>query len=271
MTLPLLLRAAGDCELDPARLVEVFADQRRRLLADLRVFGPDDWAAPSRCAEWSAHDVVRHLCDGTPVLAAGPDDHTLDQHAGFDPRTTPHRWLDASAGESPAATLDRLAATTEAALAAARDRLAVGDRYDVRLLDRTVDWTVRALHLFWDSWLHERDVFLPRGVERAVDDDGTRYAVAYGLFLAGTVAGRSGQGHYRLVLGGPGGGAFDLDTRRPATLTVTPLPATGPAGPLAAEVADAVAGRGPGAVLDGLPPALTRLARFFTTPVAAPA
>ena len=61
---------------------------------------------------------------------------------------------------------------------------------------------------------------------------------------------------------------FDLDTHRPVTLTVT---RTAEAGPPAAEVADALAGRGPTAVLDGLPAgaqtALTRLARFFNTPV----
>ena len=281
--LTLLLRAAGRCDLDPARLIEVFADQRRRLLADLRGFGPDDWAAPTRCTEWSAHDIVRHLCDSTPAIAAGPDDRTLDLTAGFDPRTTPRRWLGASAGESPAATLHRLAARTEEALTSARDRLTLGHRFDVRLLHMSMDWTVQALHLFWDSWLHERDVFLPRGVDRPVDADATRYATAYGLFLAGTVAGSSGdEMRIRLVLGGDGGGVFDLDTHRPVTLTVTRTPGAGPAGagpaeggPATAEVADALAGRGPTAVLDGLPAgtrtALTRLAHVLATPVETPA
>ena len=265
----LLLRTAGGCDLDPEHLIEVFGDQRRRLLADLRGFGPDDWAAPTRCVGWSAHDVVRHLCDCTPAIAAGPDDRTLDRTAGFDPRTTPRRWLAASAGESPAATLHRLAARTEEALTSARDRLALGHRFDVRLLQGPMDWTVQTLHLFWDSWLHERDVFLPRGVDRPVDADATGYATAYGLFLAGTVAGSSGDAmRQRLVLGGDGGGVFDLDTHRPVTLTVT---RTAEAGPPAAEVADALAGRGPTAVLGGLPAgartALTRLAHFLNTPV----
>jgi hypothetical protein len=33
----------------------------KRFTEVLRGFSPDDWAAPTRCADWSAHDVVRHL------------------------------------------------------------------------------------------------------------------------------------------------------------------------------------------------------------------
>ncbi len=86
----LLLRTGGACDLDPGRLFEVFGEQRQRFVAVLRGFGPDDWAAPTRCAEWSAHDVIRHLCDCNALAAGvGPDDRTLDIAAGFDPRITP--------------------------------------------------------------------------------------------------------------------------------------------------------------------------------------
>ena len=55
----------------------------------------------------------------------------------------------------------------------------------------------------------------------------------------------------KLTLGGDGGGVFDLDTHGDVTLTVTPATA---AGPPAAEVADALAGRAQtAAVLGGLP------------------
>ena len=70
----LLLRTAGTCDIDPQHLVDMFGEQRRRFVAVLQGFGPDDWAAPTRCADWSAHDVVRHLCDCNKIAAdAGPD------------------------------------------------------------------------------------------------------------------------------------------------------------------------------------------------------
>ena len=56
----LLLQAAGVCDFDPEHLLDVFGQQRQRFVAVLRGFGPDDWAAPTRCTDWSAHDVVRH-------------------------------------------------------------------------------------------------------------------------------------------------------------------------------------------------------------------
>jgi uncharacterized protein (TIGR03083 family) len=267
----LLLRTADACDLDPEHLLEVFGEQRRRFAAVLQGFGPDDWAAPTRCADWSAHDVVRHLCDGNAIgIAADAGDGTLDLTAGFDPRITPRGWLTASAGESPGATLSRFAATTEELLALLRTRLAQNVSFDVRLPYGPMDWTVLALHGFWDSWLHERDVLLTRGAEHPTDGDATAYATAYGVFVAAAVASMFGDPvREKLTLGGDGGGVFDLDSRGSVTLTVTRV-AT--AGPPAAQVADALAGRAQiAAVLGDLPAssraALSRLADFFNTPI----
>jgi len=268
----LLLRTAGRSDLDPTRLLDVFAAQRRRLCDDLRSLSPEQWSAPSRCPGWSVQDTVRHLGDVTGAVAAGPGDRMFDVTAGFDPRTTPRQWLAASAGESPADTLDRLATTTEKALAVARDRLARDDRFDVVLPYGPMDWTVQALHVLWDSWLHERDIFLPLGVDRPADPEATSYATAYGLLIAAAVAQKFGaQVRQRLELGGDGGGVFELDSDESVLLTAT-LTATRAesAAPPAAEVTDALAGRGSAAVLDGVPDesrtALTVLATFFTTP-----
>jgi uncharacterized protein (TIGR03083 family) len=267
----LLLRTAGACDLDPEHLTDVFGEQRQRFVTVLRGFGPDDWAAPTRCADWSAHDVVRHLCDCNALAAgAGPDDRTLDITAGFDPRITPRGWLTASAAEPPGATLARFVATTEELLAVLRARLAQNRRFNVRLPYGPMDWTVFALHGFWDSWLHERDVLLARGTEHPTDDDATAYATAYGLFIAAAVASTFGdQVREKLTLGGDGGGVFDLDSRGAVTLTVTRMTTTGPP---AAEVADALAGRSPATAVLGDVPASTRaalshLANFFNTPV----
>jgi uncharacterized protein (TIGR03083 family) len=267
----LLLRTRGACDFDAERLLDVFGEQRQRFAAVLHGFGPDDWAGPTRCADWSAHDVVRHLCDCNAIAAAaGIDDRTLDITAGYDPRITPSGWLTASAGESPGATLGRLVATTDELLVVARDRLAQGRRFDVRLPCGPMDWTVLMLYAFWDSWIHERDVLLARGTEHPTDDDATAYATAYGLFMAAAVASMFGdQVRETLKLGGDGGGVYDVDSRGAVTLTVTRVTT---AGPPAAEVADALAGRSPvAAVLGGLSAssraALSRLADFLNTPV----
>ena len=267
----LFLRTAGACELDPEHLLEVFGEQRQRFVTVLRGFGPDDWAAPTRCAGWSAHDVVRHLCDGNAIgIAAGPDGRTLDITAGFDPRITPCRWLAASASEPPDATLGRFVATTAEALGIGRYRLAQGVRLNGRLPYGPMDWTVLVLHHFWDSWIHERDVLLARGAEHPTDDDATAYATAYGVFIAAAVASMFADPvQEKLTLGGDGGGIFEVDGRSGVTLTVN---RGNTAGPPAAGVADALAGRSPiAAVLGDLPPrsctALSHMADFFNTPV----
>lgn len=268
MVLPsrLLLRTEGPCDIAPEHLLHMFGRQRQRFAAVLRGFGPDDWAGPTRCADWSAHDVVRHLCDCN-AIAAGPEDHALDLTAGFDPRTTPRSWPAISVGQSPGVSFSRFLTTTDELLALLRDRLARGLRFDVRLPYGPMDWTILVLHAFWDSWLHERDVLLARGREHPTDGDATLYAAAYGLFVAAAAAAMfGGQVQEKLTLGG---GVFDLDSRDGVTLTVTRV-TTG--GPPAAEVADALAGRLPAtAALGDLPASsratLLRMANFFNTPV----
>jgi len=265
----LLLRTGEPCGIAPEQLLHVFGTQRQRFAAVLRGFGPDDWAGPTRCADWSAHDVVRHLCDCN-TIAAGTDDRVLDLTAGFDPRITPRGWPAVSASQSPGASFSRFLATTHELLALLRDRLAQGLRFDVCLPYGPMDWTILVLHVFWESWLHERDVLLAQGREHPADGDATAYAAAYGLFIAAAVAAMfGGQVRETLTLGGDGGGIFELDNRDGVTLTVTRVPT---AGPPAAEVADALAGRLPAtAVLGDLPASsratLLHMANFFNTPV----
>jgi len=99
------------------------------------------------------------------------------------------------------------------------------------------------------------------------------YAAAHGLLLAAAVAPM--HGHPGAPHAGPGGdgrGVFGLDSRGPLTVTVTRVPT---AGPPAAEITGALAGRAAAAgLLGGLPAsaraALPRLAGFCNTPVTPP-
>ena len=266
----LLLRTAGACDIDPEHLLDVFGEQRRRFVTVLQGFSPDDWAAPTRCAHWSAHDVVRHLRDDNAIMAgASADDRTLDLTAGYDPRVTPRTRLAESAAESPACTLSRLVASSEENDVLARDWLARNRGFDIRLPFGAMDWTVLVLHGFWDSWIHERDVLLAQNIEHPTDDDATFYATAYGVFLAGVAAWMFGSPvHEVLKLSGNGGGVFDLDARGGVTLTVHRGTTEGPP---AAQVADALAGRAPiAAVLSDLlvssRAALSCLGDYFNAP-----
>ena len=235
----LLLQTEGECDIDPERLLDVFSEQRQRFVTILRGFGPEDWVERTRCSDRSAHDVVRHLCDANVLILRGSaDDSTLDLTAGFDPRVTPGEWLRASAGESPAVSLERFVATTEDLLALARSRLAERRMFDVPLPYGQMDWTVVVLHTFWDSWMHERDVLLARGDEHPTDDDATLYATSYGLFIAAAVSFMFGDPvEEQLKLDD---GVFDLAGRADVTLMVTRV--TTPGHP-AARFADALAGR----------------------------
>ncbi|MCW2932503.1 MAG: hypothetical protein JWM19_3465 [Actinomycetia bacterium] len=263
------LRVPGESDLDTEHLLEVFGQQRRRFVEVLRRFGPDDWAAPTRCGEWSAHDVVRHMCDITAYIPSAGD-HTFDLAAGFDPRITPREWLSVSADEEPADTLARLSTRTEEMLALTQGWLRAGTRFDVWLPFGPVDWRVLMLHLFWDSWIHERDVLLARAAEHPTSDEATGYATAYGVFIAAAVAAMFGERvRHQLELSGAGAGIYDLNSEDGVALSVTRVSTSGPP---AAQVADALAGRGMAAAVLGALPAdtrttLTRMGEFFNAPV----
>jgi hypothetical protein len=112
-------------------------------------------------------------------------------------------------------------------------------------------------------------VLLARGAEHPTDGDATAYATAYGVFIAAAVAPLfGGQVQEELKLAGDGGGIFEVDSRGGVTLTVHRATVTGP---LAAQVADALAGRSQtGAEVGSLPAdsraALLHMADVFRTP-----
>lgn len=270
----LILRTKGTCQIDTEHLLQVVADQRQRFATALRGFGPQDWTESTRCPAWSAHEVVRHMCDITAVgIAMGPGDDRLDFSTGFDPRTAPSRWMAVSAGESPAATLDRYTAMTGDLIDVARSRLAQERSFDVLMPYGPMDWTVLWLHGFWDAWIHERDVLLARGVQHPTDDDATAYAIAYGVFISAAVGSMFGAPlRETLTLGGDGGGVIEIDSHDGVTLVLHRAHLVSTTGPHAAEMADTLAGRTQtAAVLDDLPAgsraALMALADFFRTPV----
>ena len=278
----LFLRTAGACDLDPEHLLQVFSEQRRRFVAVLRGFGPDDWAAPTRCADWSAQDVVRHLCDGDAIgIAAGPGGRPARRHpAGFDRGGSPPLagWLAAS-GPGVARCHpgpSRSPATTEELLGTSQLSGSPPGRQVSTSACRTGRWTGRSRLLHKLSGIRGstnatccsrrgRRTPHPRRRNRLRDRvRGVPHRRGGVDVLADPVRERPTFG------GDGGGGILAVDSRSGITLTVN---RGSTAGPPAAEVADALAGRSPfAAVLGDLPPssraALSHMADFFNTPVA---
>jgi uncharacterized protein (TIGR03083 family) len=170
--------------------------QRNRLISWLSRLDPDLWAHSSRCEQWDIRDVVAHLIDtnrwtlGALAVAAdpalGPQLRVFDR---FDPRETPHEQVLTARGQTPAELLAQLRETSDVAgralaRAAADPQFPAvawvnGPRYQPALV---------AMHLLWDSWLHERDICVALGQDVGYDlDDELTALAAYAVLLTGVV------------------------------------------------------------------------------------
>jgi uncharacterized protein (TIGR03083 family) len=260
------LRTQGAPVLDVFAVVDAFESHRRRFIEQLEQLPPEAWTAPTRCSAWSVHEVARHLCDANELVCHGQVAVTSPS-TGFDPRTTPREWLHSSDGESVESTLQRLRTTSTESFESTRERARRGDQPAVQGPYGLVPWPVMMLHVFWDSWMHERDVVVPLGMPHLADEEGARLATAYSLFVAGVVASLFGEPvAATFQLSGQGQGTYEL--RRDGDAVVLCLQPGEVGGPDAVALADALSGRG-AAVEDCAPcdastaAALSKLSVFF--------
>jgi uncharacterized protein (TIGR03083 family) len=186
--------------------------QRQRLIALLRGLDESTWTAETRCSEWNVHEVVRHLCDVTlksTALLRGALPEDVGTTA-VDPRTTPNVWLARSANERPRDTLT----VFEDASAALLDEVQrhVGHAADVAWLYGSVPWSIAVLHVFWDAWVHERDIVLPLERPHESTTVEARAAAAYGLVMSclPLLIART-QIDEAVLLTGDGGGTFRIN------------------------------------------------------------
>jgi uncharacterized protein (TIGR03083 family) len=250
--------------------------QRLRLVDLFGELEDKDWSAPTRCPEWSVHDVVRHLCDVTVTwlgLLTGESPEHVGME-GFDPRTTPAAWVERSATRRPVDTLADFGRASGVLLDEV-DRLVRRRAVDrVPLPYGAVPWSIVVLHVFWDAWVHERDIVLPLGRVHESPEIESRAAAAFGLIISGVAFRLLGTPLYEtVVLEGDGGGVFRLDVRdETVTVSLDGEERGGDAlrGALP-DVVDSLIGRAPqlGEVLHG--PAdrvapLGTLGRFMRTP-----
>jgi len=165
------------------------AGQRRRFASTVEGLSAEELASPSRCARWTVGDVLRHLVwvDLT-MRRIWSGDRSIA--AGFDPRITPNDAVEDDRAVSDDEVRDRYLSSTETMLADLES--SDPQRFGRPSLSPAgnVPWWMSAVHIGWDSSIHERDVALPlgRGVERL--DRETGPCLAYSLVLASFFAGR---------------------------------------------------------------------------------
>jgi uncharacterized protein (TIGR03083 family) len=224
----------------------------QRILDGVEALGPDDWERPTRCSEWAVVDIVNHLGDTGSWVLDIMDAAETGRHStvfdNFEPRGVPKR-LTEGADRTPAVARRRL----REAIAAVRDRLAPLDAETAAsvLLDTPLGPQpagVGVLHLFWDTWLHERDLFLPLGRRVAEEPEEVRLAALYSLRMEGyiqTLFGR--QVSVRLALDGAVDSVLSLEADGSELRIQVAPPGSADQGALrgdAAAAVDALCGRG---------------------------
>ncbi|MFI6070034.1 maleylpyruvate isomerase family mycothiol-dependent enzyme [Actinoplanes sp. NPDC051343] len=179
----------------PEGLRQAMGLLRRRLIALLAHLPEQEWEHASRCVGWSIHDVARHVRDVALIHTsrlAGRRRPFGDEP--FDPRSSPSRWLQHTAGEPASQTMDDLGrlAREEDDLFGSRIE-EPPDRLWTSPLGRKVHWSVFSLHLYWDAWLHEADIAVALGIPIHRTDLDLQMAILYALLSAAAPTARTGE------------------------------------------------------------------------------
>jgi uncharacterized protein (TIGR03083 family) len=172
----------------PGEVLAPLVRQRRRLEEALADLEPGQWAVASRCEGWTVQDVISHLV-GTnsfwemSVLAgvAGEPTRIL---AAFDPAATPAVMVDGMRTLTPAEVLAQFAATNDGLVAALESLDDDGWGVLAESPPGHVPIKLLAAHALWDSWVHERDVLLPLGVDQVAEADEVGICLRYAAALS---------------------------------------------------------------------------------------
>ncbi len=222
---------------------------RTRQLELCRRLTDDDWGRQSRCHLWSVHDVVRHVRDGCRLhvdwLRTGVS--SLHREGPFDPRQTPLRWLERTTSQTPDDTVAELAHLCDDEASALDARLERGGDERTDAPYGPAHWTILTAHVFWDAWLHDRDVTQPLGAEHTSSPVEDGMVALYALLIASMPSVRLNHPLDVTVDLTAGDGLAYWASVGPGRVAVEPHDGLGRAtlrGELVA-VVDSLAGRGP--------------------------
>jgi uncharacterized protein (TIGR03083 family) len=173
-------------ELDPTETLRAYARHRRRFASEVAALDAGELTAQSRCSKWSVADVLRHCIDVDDWMQRFWTGQA-PPFTSFDPNTTPHEFVLAARAIPDADVRDRYVASSEHMASDVGDSGA--ERWGLPSVSPIgrVPWWLSALHVFYDSWLHERDALLPIGADVPVAPDESEAVLTYSLGLVGTL------------------------------------------------------------------------------------
>ncbi len=177
---------------DPSAILAPAVRQRRRLAEVLASFTDEQWANPSRCAGWSARDVIVHL-DSTNAfwsfaIASGLQGRPTTFLATFDPVATPAEMVSNTPAMPHVELLERFTTSTEALV----DSISALDDDSWTMLAEAppghIAISAVVHHALWDSWVHERDILVPLGISPAEEGDEIAACLRYAAALSPALA-----------------------------------------------------------------------------------
>ena len=179
-------------------LVDPWLRHRRRLVAELAELTDDQWNATTRCTNWDARGVVSHLVtvdafQMSSLQAALARTEPTTFIRGFDPSTGTDEFVDPMLELPTDAILQSFVDGTDAFIATVEafddhDWDSPGEAPFGHLPARLL-----LAHASWDSWLHERDILVPLGLEPAIEPDELLAATWYALVVGALQGGLLGD------------------------------------------------------------------------------
>ena len=166
---------------------------RARLRAWLESVPDAGWDGPTRCALWDVTALVRHLVSGSQFLG-----YTLHQAnrgvatgvlRGFDTHLTVQADAERFGAMTPEAARGLLAVKDASVAAEFVTAGQHGWSATAEAPPGHLPAYLAVNHFFFDSWVHEYDLMLPRGETPAVDRLEAEVAVSYLIGLASLQAG----------------------------------------------------------------------------------
>lgn len=177
---------------DESEPAAAWRSQRARVRGWLGALDDGEWTRPTRCAEWDVTGLVRHLASGSQFL--GYTLHKAQRGTAttllrdFDPHTTVQAAASMLGELSPAEARESIADMD----ANVDGELASFDETTWPALAEAPPGHLPAhicvSHFLFDSWVHERDLMLPRGETPTCDALETEVTLRYVLALASLAA-----------------------------------------------------------------------------------